>query len=97
MKIIQLERLELGSECQSEPGRGESNMRYTISLIVIHQLVAAGRLQILFTFNKFQCNLSVSSLICYTDLEAVNFEFCNEDDGYNTCFASYNKSKALIH
>ena len=57
LKIIQLERLELGSECQSEPGRGESNMRYTISVIVIHQLVAAGRLQILFTFNKFQCNL----------------------------------------
>ena len=34
------------------------------------------------------------SLICYTSLDATDYKFCNEDDGYNTCFASYDQCKS---
>ena len=35
----------------------------------------------------------VECLICYTNAEASEYKFCNEHDGYNTCFASYDKGK----
>ena len=44
----------------------------------------------LFSVTKYLL-FSASSLTCYTNVEATTTKFCNEADGYNTCFASYNK------
>ena len=35
------------------------------------------------------------SLICYTDKEASQYKFCNEDDGFRSCYASYDKGEHL--
>merc|ERR1712012_48581 len=43
-----------------------------------------------FTFMQFSFT-QILSLLCYTDPEATTYQFCNEHDGYNTCFASYDK------
>ena len=33
-------------------------------------------------------------LICYTSVDATDYKFWNEHDGYNTCFASYDQCKS---
>ena len=46
------------------------------------------------TWNEsFLVLLSATSLICYTSADASEYKFCNEHDGFNTCYASYDKCK----
>ena len=39
--------------------------------------------------------MSGNCLTCYSDVEANQWKFCDEDDGFNTCFATYDQSKIL--
>ena len=34
-------------------------------------------------------------LVCYTDIEANNYKFCDEFDGFQSCYATYDKGKTL--
>ena len=38
-------------------------------------------------------NIQGDALVCYTDIEANNYKFCDEFDGYQTCYATYDKGK----
>ena len=31
------------------------------------------------------------ALVCYTDIEANSYKFCDEFDGYQSCYATYDK------
>ena len=33
------------------------------------------------------------TLVCYTDIEANNYKFCDEFDGFQSCYATYDKGK----
>ena len=51
--------------------------------------------------NFMRANLPIvlilaSCLTCYSDLEANQWKFCDEDDGFNTCFATYDRSKFVL-
>ena len=39
----------------------------------------------------FDISFSVLTLVCYTDLEANRYQFCDEFDGFQSCYSTYDR------